>query len=126
MFIISSRCISFLALPQEVSVSPIRIVFSLPPTLLLLSSFLILGGCSAPEGNIADGKRWYRMHTCHACHGQNGNDGRAPKIAGLDMSYRSFLSRLRETETAIMPRYPKEKINDQDAADILVYLKSLD
>ncbi len=92
-------------------------------TLLLIA--LCLSGCSGPEGNSADGKRWYRMHNCFACHGDNGNDGGGPNIAGLDMSYRSFVHRLRNAETQIMPVFPKETISDQDAADMLAYLKTL-
>ncbi len=65
------------------------------------------------EGDITDGKRWYRMHNCFACHGENGHDGRGPDIAALDMSYRSFVSRLRNTETQVMPEFSKGKINDQ-------------
>jgi mono/diheme cytochrome c family protein len=65
------------------------------------------------------------MHNCFACHGNNGDDGKGPRIAGLSMSYGRFLKRLRHAETAIMPEYPQEKISDQDAADILAWLKSL-
>lgn len=92
---------------------------------LVMTSFFFYG-CNSPEGNAADGKRWYRMHNCYACHGENGNDGGGPKISGLSMGYRSFVSRLRNAETPVMPVYTPEKINDQDAADILAFLKSLD
>lgn len=92
-------------------------------TLLFLSSSLLLSGCTTPEGNAQDGKRWYRMHNCYACHGDNGDDGKGPRIGGINMSYRSFVSRLRNAETQIMPEYSKERINDQDAADILAFLQ---
>lgn len=65
------------------------------------------------------------MHNCFACHGKNGNDGKAPDISNLKMNYWSFKSRLRKTETAIMPAYPEEKISNQDVADILAWLQSL-
>ena len=104
--------------------SRFRSLCLLPLILLALISTGILSACSGPEGNVADGQRWYRMHNCYACHGENGNDGGGPDIAGLDMSYRSFVHRLRNAETAVMPVYSKEKINDQDAADILAFLKS--
>ena len=95
--------------------------------LLLFAIFLIIGACTSPEGNVADGKRWYSMHTCHACHGIDGQGRRGgPSIAGLKMGYRSFVQRLRNPQTAIMPKYSSEKINDQDAADILAFLKSLE
>lgn len=94
-------------------------------TIVLLSIVLLISGCETPEGNSADGKRWYTMHTCYACHGKHGDNGKGPKIAGIDMSYRSFVHRLRNAQTAIMPEYDENKISDQDAADILAYLKNL-
>lgn len=94
--------------------------------LMSISGVLLFSSCSGPEGNAADGKRWYRMHNCYACHGENGYDGRGPNIANPSMSYRSFVSRLRNAKTQVMPAYSKERINDQDAADILAYLKSVD
>ncbi len=87
---------------------------------------VIVSGCSSPEGNASAGKRWYGMHNCNGCHGNNGNDGNGPAIAGLDMSHRAFVSRLRNAETAVMPVYSEEKIDDQDAADILAFLQSLE
>jgi len=93
-------------------------------TIMLVSLVVLLSGCSTPEGNAADGKRWYRMHNCFACHGENGR-GRGPDIANLDMGYRDFVHRLRNAETAVMPEFNKERINDQDAADILAFLKSV-
>lgn len=74
---------------------------------------------------MVDGKRWYKMHNCSGCHGENGNDGRGPDIADIDMSFRDFSKRLRNTETAVMPAFSKDKINDQDASDILAFLKSI-
>jgi mono/diheme cytochrome c family protein len=94
--------------------------------LLLLASAALLSSCSSPEGKVADGKRWYKMHNCSSCHGENGGDGRGPDIAGLEMSFRGFTRRLRNTETAIMPEFNEDKINDQDASDILAFLKSIE
>lgn len=91
---------------------------------LIPLTFLLLSGCTSPVGNIGDGKRWYRMHNCYACHGENGNDGKGPDIANLKMSYRSFVSRLRNSETAVMPEFSKDKISNQDAADILAFLQN--
>lgn len=105
--------------------SHFRTVFFLISISFSLAFLTLLSGCTSPKGDIAEGKRWYRMHNCSACHGENGHDGRGPDIAALDMSYRAFVSRLRTTETQVMPAFPKEKINDQDAADILAYLQSI-
>lgn len=94
-------------------------------SVVLVATVIFITGCSTPDSNITDGKRWYRMHNCFACHGENGHDGGGPDIAGLDMSYRSFVRRLRNSETAVMPEFSKEKISDQDAADILSFLHSI-
>lgn len=96
---------------------------------LVLSASIIflisLSGCGKPDGNPADGKRWYEMHNCSSCHGSQGNDGRGPEIAGIDMRFGSFVKKLRTGGASIMPEYPEEKIPKQDAADIYLYLKSL-
>ena len=91
---------------------------------LAILVFALVSGCSAPEGNVADGQRWYRMHNCHACHGETGSDGKGLQIGGLDMGFHSFKKRLRNAETPIMPAYSKEQISDQDVADILAFLKA--
>jgi len=93
---------------------------------LVAASSLVLSGCSTPEGNAADGKRWYRMHNCSGCHGEKGYDGGGPDIVNIDMDYGSFVNRLRNSQTAVMPEYGEEKISDQDAADILAFLKSIE
>ena len=93
--------------------------------IILVGTLLVfVSSCSSPEGNAADGQRWYRMHNCHGCHGEHGNDGRGPKIAGLKMGFHSFTNRLRNARTAVMPEYSEERISDQDAADILAFLKA--
>lgn len=95
--------------------------------LLSLIISAVVSACTSPEGNVSDGKRWYSMHTCYACHGKDAKGRRGgPSIAGLDMGYNSFVHRLRNPQTAIMPQYSAEKISDQDAADILAFLKSLE
>ena len=93
-------------------------------TVMVGTILLAVSACSSPEGNAADGQRWYRMHNCHACHGETGDDGRGPKIGGLKMGYHSFKKRLRKAKTPIMPAYSEERINDQDVADILAFLKA--
>ena len=106
-----------------------RSASTLPLTLFVVSSLLILYclvGCSGPEGNPADGKRWYEMHNCSSCHGFKGNDGRSPQIAGITLSFSSFVRKLRKGGASIMPEYPESKISENDAADIYSYLKSLE
>ena len=86
-------------------------------------SCLIFFGCSSPKGNPEDGARWYKMHNCFACHGSTGNNGKAVKIRDLDIGYRTFRSIIRDANSPIMPKFPEEKISDQDIADIYEWLK---
>ena len=86
---------------------------------------ILLSGCSAPKGNADNGKRWFFMNNCNSCHGDHGNDGRAPHIAGIDMTFGSFVRKLRTTDAPIMPYFPETKVSEQDAADMYAYLKSI-
>lgn len=90
-----------------------------------IPALLFMTGCSAPEGNAEQGKRWYTMHNCYSCHGKNGNDGRTAKIAAIKLGFRSFENYLRDPDSPSMPKFPEEKLSKQDAADIYALLKSL-
>lgn len=90
---------------------------------LLSLSFVI--GCSGPTGDAEKGNRWYTMNNCSGCHGFKGNDGRSADITGLDMSYSSFVKRLRKANSVTMPVFPEAKISKQDAADLLAYINTL-
>lgn len=92
---------------------------------LALAGTLLLNSCKGPEGNAANGQRWFSMHNCTSCHGANANDGRATAIAALDLSYGSFVSYLRNPSSPSMPRFSEKKLTDQDAADIYAWLKNL-
>lgn len=94
-------------------------------TIGLLLCLVFVGGCSAPPGNPADGKKWFMMNNCSSCHGPNGDDGRAVHIAGIKMGFGSFVRKLRTTDAPIMPHFPESKVSQQDAADIYAYLKSI-
>jgi len=103
-------------------------LFSLPRIVISGQFFLLLlffCGCSAPPGNPLDGKKWFMMNNCSACHGIHGDDGRAVHIADLNMSFGSFVRKLRTTDAPIMPYFPESKVSKQDAADIYAYLKSI-
>ena len=93
-------------------------------SVFILTALLVTAGCSSPQGNADNGKRWYMMHNCSGCHGANGDDGRAPKIKKLDRSFGSFVRKLRTTDTSIMPAYPDSKLSKEDAADIYAFLQS--
>jgi len=83
-----------------------------------------LAACSAPQGDVDAGKRWYMMHNCYSCHGLNGNDGKGPVVDANKLSFRSFLSNIRDAESPIMPRFPEEKVSKQDAADMYAWLQT--
>lgn len=97
--------------------------FLLTSLLILSLSFVI--GCSGPTGDAEKGNRWYTMNNCSGCHGFKGNDGRSADITGLDMSYSSFVRRLRKAKSVTMPVFPESKISEQDAADLLAYINTL-
>jgi len=85
---------------------------------------LFISSCSTPMGNPEDGKRWYSMNNCYACHGVNGDDGKGPVVNNLEMSFWRFERIIRNAGSPIMPKYPEEKISDQDVADIYAFLKA--
>ncbi|MCG6929851.1 MAG: cytochrome c [Desulfofustis sp.] len=91
---------------------------------LAVLAVFFLSACSAPNGNPQDGKRWYVMNNCFACHGPHGNDGKAPDISNLEMNYWFFKRKIRNAGSPIMPKYPEEKISEQDVADLYAFLKA--
>lgn len=95
-------------------------LISLAALLALLT--LLLAGCTAPDGNPADGERWYGMHHCFSCHGPNGDDGKGPKIRGTGISYRVFQAAVRNANSPIMPKFPESKVPKQDVADMYAWL----
>ncbi len=93
---------------------------------IVLASIVLLSACSPPVvGNAEDGKRWFTMHNCYACHGKDANNGQAPKIAGLNRSFASFVRFIRNPDSARMPSFAEETVSRQDAADIYAWLQSL-
>ena len=78
---------------------------------------------STPEGNYSDGERWFSMQHCAGCHGEDGSGGKAPKVKQTELSYRDFLSKVRNSKSAIMPSYLKKQLPDQNVADIFAYLQ---
>lgn len=101
----------------------IRRTLTLTLSLLILTTLLI-SSCSTPMGNPQDGERWYAMHNCSACHGPNGNDGKAPDVSNLEMNFFFFKRKIRDAGSPIMPKYPEDKISDQDVADMYALLKA--
>jgi mono/diheme cytochrome c family protein len=97
---------------------------AVPASTALLMTVLLISSCSAPMGNPEDGKRWYSMNHCDSCHGINGNDGKAPVVKNLDMSFWRFKRIIRDAGSQIMPKFPEEKISEQDVADLYAFLKA--
>ena len=93
------------------------------PLFALTVFVLALAGCTTPQGSAEDGKRWYMMNNCYGCHGLHGNDGKAPEIDTDDLSFRHFLSIIRDADSPIMPKFPEEKVSRQDAADMYAWLR---
>jgi len=101
----------------------------LRPQLIVLLVWLFVMACAlaacsgSPQGNAADGGRWYRLHRCEGCHGEGGRGGRAPTLNGSAISYRRFLNKLRTPDSTIMPAYGPEELPEEDAADIFLWLQ---
>ncbi len=92
---------------------------------VLLTIVLPLTACSSqPIGNPENGERWFSLYRCNGCHGENGTGGRAVEIAGLEMRYSGFLRKLRNSRSSVMPSFPRERLSDQDAADIYLWLRN--
>lgn len=91
---------------------------------LFTLTILFISACSSPMGNPQEGKRWYAMNHCYACHGPNGNDGKAPDVSNLEMNFYLFKMKIRDAGSPIMPKYPEDKISDQDVADMYAFLKA--
>lgn len=92
--------------------------------LLFVMAYALVACTGTPQGNAADGERWYRLHRCNGCHGEGGGGGKGPVIAGTGLSFRRFLGKLRAPNSAIMPTFSPEPLSDQDAADIYLWLQT--
>lgn len=99
---------------------------------LLLSMICLLVSLSAcntiPEGNPADGLRWYTLNRCNGCHGEDSLGGKGPAIskgpvlAGTSLSFNKFRKKLRAPHSGIMPAYSADKLSDKDAGEIYLWL----
>jgi mono/diheme cytochrome c family protein len=82
----------------------------------------------AAVGDAANGKRIYLAVGCFECHGRAGQGGamnyQTPALAQLELPVESFVAFLRAAPND-MPAYSADVLSDQDAADILAFLRSL-
>jgi mono/diheme cytochrome c family protein len=95
-------------------------------SLLFIALLAILpAGCwGTPQGNAPDGGRWFVLNRCNGCHGVGGHGARGPAIAGINLSFHSFLHKLRHPASEVMPTFEPERLSDQDAADIYLWLQT--
>jgi len=94
--------------------------------LLILAAFTLPACNRQPNGNPADGERWYSLHRCDGCHGEDGIGGRGPELAATELSFRRFASKIRSPHSTVMPAYDEQQLPDEDAADIYLWLVSLE
>ena len=96
---------------------------------IALVLFAAGSACSQmPQGNPDNGERWYRLNRCNGCHGEKGIGGKGvgtkgPPLAGLTLSSKQFIKKIRTPNSGIMPAYEAERLSDQDTADIYAWLK---
>lgn len=101
------------------------------PYLIVLLLLLFVLACAlvactgTPQGNAADGKRWFSLYRCSGCHGEGGGGGKGPVLAGTGLSFRRFVGKLRAPNSEIMPTFTREQLPDQDAADIYLWLQTI-
>jgi mono/diheme cytochrome c family protein len=80
---------------------------------------------SSAAGNIENGKRLFANDGCFECHGREGQGASTgPRIALSPRPLASFIGYIRQPKGE-MPPYTEKVISDAEAADILVFLKSL-
>ena len=118
--------------PGRMTMTMLR--YKIPLVFIILSTILLFLGSACtpmPDGNPDDGERWFRMNRCNGCHGEKGSGGigpngaKGPVIAGLKLSYRQFKNQLRSPNSAIMPTFEANQLSDKDAADIYLWLQTL-
>ena len=92
----------------------------------------LIAACNRlPEGDPANGKRWFILNRCFGCHGEDalGGDGpaitRGPVIAGTKLSFYTFRRKLRNPHSGIMPTFDESKISDKEAGEIYLWLQEL-
>ena len=81
---------------------------------------------STPPGDAEKGATTYMEVGCYACHGTVGQGGSiaGPKLAPNPLPFFVFEAQLRNPVRA-MPRYSKDLLSDQEAANIYAYLASI-
>ncbi len=101
---------------------------------VLLSIFLLaaLPSFAGSKGDVKRGKRVFADMQCAICHTDGGNNlnperplkgpkflKRIPDDKTLELTIRQGIT------TKGMPAFAKDKLSDQDLADVMVYIRSL-
>ncbi len=93
---------------------------------LTIILFLATACSTPPAGNPKEGLRWFGLHHCNGCHGEYGSGGRGPRISKTSLSYRKVIAKVRNSNSAIMPSFPRSNLSDDDVADIYAFLQADD
>ncbi len=115
------------------SISCKRIVFSLI-SLLSVASLICPVGAAGLKGDVKRGKKVFQDMQCAICHANGGNNLNPERPLIGD----GFLKRYPPTNNAAiekviregikskgMPDFGKDKMSDQDLADVIAYIRSL-
>ena len=97
---------------------------------------VVMGACSAApapptapaaqpaaQGDAAKGQAAWAQLPCQGCHGANAEGVSGPKLAGTSKSYDQILNKVRKGGGP-MPAFTAAQVSDQQAMDIVAWLKS--
>ena len=81
---------------------------------------------NTPRGDVQNGKALFMKVGCYECHGREGQGAGATgaRLNQNPITYQRFVSYIRKPEGQ-MPPYTAKLLNDQQTADIYVFLQSL-
>jgi mono/diheme cytochrome c family protein len=81
---------------------------------------------AATRGDAAAGGQLYERAGCWTCHGRAGQGEvtTGPPLAGRPYEAQAFVSFLRRPY-GVMPPYTERVLSDEEALDIMAYLKTL-
>lgn len=82
---------------------------------------------SAEAGNVEEGETLWAALPCQGCHGdlaQGGVGSLNVALAGTTLSIEQFAANIRRGP-ADMPAFPPEQVNEQQIADLYVWLRTL-
>lgn len=86
---------------------------------------LLIAGCLWTTGKAADdpGQRLYESK-CSQCHATEGRGGKGPRLVPFEWSYERALELIRKP-VCDMPPIPESELSDEEVAQVVAYLKSV-